>query len=59
MVGLETNLASRMDGSSQFILVPQTHLELTERLELQAGVGLGVADEGYELSGIIRAILSN
>ena len=59
VVGVETNFASRIDGRRQFIVVPQTHLEFTERIELQAGVGLGVADSGYELSGIIRGIITN
>lgn len=59
VVGVETNFASRIDGRRQVIVVPQTHLEFTERIELQAGVGLGVADSGYELSGIIRGIITN
>jgi len=55
-LGLESNLAVALDGTSNFILVPQSHIELTDRWELQAGLGLGTATEGYELSGIVRLI---
>jgi len=55
-LGVETNTAIRLDGTSNFILVPQTHIELTHCMELQSGVGLGAASDGYELSGIIRLI---
>jgi len=55
-VGLETNTAIRLDGSGNFILVPQAHIELTSCLEIQTGAGFGAADDGYEMSGIIRVI---
>lgn len=55
-LGIESNLAIAMDGTNNFLLVPQTHVELTERWELQSGIGLGTASEGYELSAMIRVI---
>lgn len=55
-VGLETNTAIRADGTSNFILVPQAHIELTDCLEIQSGIGLGAANEGYEMSAIVRVI---
>ena len=55
-LGLETNTAIRLDGSGNFILLPQAHIDLTDCIEIQSGIGLGAASEGYELSGILRVI---
>lgn len=56
VLGIETNYATRMDGTSQFIVLPQAHLELTRRIELQCGIGAGFSDELNEQSFIMRAI---
>jgi len=57
-VGLESNYASKVDGSSQFVLVPQFHYEFAQNFEVQSGVGLGVFSEGYEQSFVLRVIYS-
>ncbi len=57
-IGLESNFAAKLDGTSEFILAPQVHHALSERCQIQAGVGLGVFTEGYEESFLMRAILS-
>ncbi len=57
--GLETNYASNVLGGNQFIVVPQLHLEMGKNIEVQTGIGIGVFDDGYEHSYILRAIWSN
>jgi hypothetical protein len=57
-VGLETNYASKVDGTSQFVLVPQFHYEVAQNFEVQTGVGLGIFSQGYEQSFILRVIYS-
>jgi len=57
-VGLETNHAAKSDGTSEFILVPQIHLELAKHWQIQTGLGFGVASEGSEQSAILRVIYS-
>lgn len=56
--GLETNHAAKSDGTSEFILVPQIHLELTDHWQIQTGLGFGIASEGSEQSAILRVIYS-
>ena len=58
-VGLETNYASKLDGTAEFILVPQIHCDLTESFQVQTGVGLGVFSEGQEQSYILRVIYAH
>lgn len=55
-LGLETNTAIRSDGTSNFILIPQAHIALTDCLDVQSGIGLGATNDGYEMSAIIRVI---
>ncbi|MCG8651163.1 MAG: hypothetical protein MI861_15100 [Pirellulales bacterium] len=55
-LGLETNYAAKLDGTAEFILVPQFHYELTQRLQVQSGLGLGAFSEGSEQSFILRVI---
>lgn len=55
-LGVEVNVATALRGRNNYIMVPQSHIQLTDTLELQAGIGLGAAHDGYELSGIIRGI---
>lgn len=57
--GLETNYASNVLGGNQFIAVPQLHLAMGKHIEVQTGIGIGVFDDGYEHSYILRAIWSN
>jgi hypothetical protein len=57
-MGIETNYASSLDGSSQFIVVPQVHYGVTDHVEVQSGLGLGVFTEGFEQSFILRLIYS-
>jgi hypothetical protein len=57
-VGVETNYASKLDGTSNFILIPQLHYQLTERFQTQSGLGFGTFTEGSEQSFIIRVIYS-
>lgn len=54
--GLETNYASKLDGTAEFILVPQFHYELNRRFQVQSGLGLGAFSEGSEQSFILRVI---
>ncbi len=56
VLGVETNFAARMDGSGQFIVLPQAHLELTECIQVQLGLGAGFTEELTEQSFVIRAI---
>ena len=57
-VGLESNYASKLDGTAEFILVPQVHWEITEQFEIQSGLGFGTFSEGSEQSFILRAIVN-
>jgi hypothetical protein len=59
-VGLETNYAAKVDGTAEFIVVPQVHFELQDHhFQLQSGIGLGVFSEGSEQSFILRVIYNN
>jgi hypothetical protein len=58
-VGLETNYASKLDETAEFILVPQAHYQFTNHFQVQSGLGLGVFTEGHEQSFILRVIYSN
>jgi hypothetical protein len=56
--GVETNFASGVDGSDQFLVVPQLHYDITQCVEIQTGLGFGAFTEGSEQSYIIRVIAS-
>jgi hypothetical protein len=56
VVGVETNFAARMNGRAQLIVLPQAHLELTEHIEVQLGLGAGFTEELTEQSFVIRVI---
>jgi len=58
-VGLETIYAAKLDGTAEFILVPQGHYQFAENFQVQSGFGLGVFSEGSEQSFILRVIYSN
>jgi hypothetical protein len=55
-VGLEANFAGGVDGTMEFILVPQIHYDFTRQLQVQAGLGFGAFSEGSEQSFIVRGI---
>jgi hypothetical protein len=55
-VGIETNFAAQLDGTSSLIVVPQMHNDLTDCLQLQWGLGFGAFSEGSEESFIMRLI---
>lgn len=57
-MGLETNYASRVDGTAEFILVPQVHYAITDNFQVQSGLGFGAFSEGYEQSFILRVVSS-
>jgi hypothetical protein len=58
-MGLETNYASKVDGTAEFILVPQVHYQFTDNFQVQSGLGFGAFSEGSEQSFILRVIYSN
>ncbi len=58
-MGLETNYASKVDGTAEFILVPQVHYQFTDQFQVQSGLGFGVFSEGSEQSFILRVVWSN
>lgn len=58
-VGLETNFASKLDGTAELIVVPQIHIQFTDNFQLQSGLGFGTFSEGSEQSFIVRVIYSN
>lgn len=49
VVGVETNLARRLLGSGDFLLMPQIHWEMNEHTKIQ--FGYGVRDNGLETYG--------
>ncbi len=57
-VGVETNFAGQSNGDADFILVPQWHFEITDRLQIQSGLGFGFTADDRESSGILRVIFS-
>jgi hypothetical protein len=57
-VGVETNYAARMNGSTEFIIVPQWHYEITNYIQIQAGVGFGFTEDDRESSVVLRGIWS-
>ena len=58
-VGLETNYASKLDGTAEFILIPQLHYDFNDHFQVQAGLGFGAFSEGSEQSFILRVICNN
>jgi hypothetical protein len=58
LVGLETNYASGIDGTNSFIFVPQVHWQVTNRWQVQSGLGFGTFTEGSERSFILRVVWS-
>ena len=58
VLGVETNCASKLNGESSFIVIPQIHYDLTDGLQIQSGLGLGVFSGGMEQSFILRMIAS-
>jgi hypothetical protein len=58
IVGVETNFAAKMDGGGRFLVVPQWHAQLTDLLQIQSGLGFGVARQASEQSFVIRVIYS-
>ncbi|QDU05490.1 hypothetical protein V6x_52270 [Gimesia chilikensis] len=57
-LGVETNYASKLNGESSFIVVPQIHYEIMEGLQIQSGLGFGAFSGGQEQSFILRMIAS-
>jgi hypothetical protein len=55
-LGVETNNASKSDGTSEFSLIPQVHYEVTENFQVQSGLGFSTFSEGAEQSFILRVI---
>lgn len=56
--GLETNLATDVDGHTSALLIPQLHFEITTHLMIQAGAGMAI--EGGEATPTVafRLILA-
>jgi hypothetical protein len=46
VLGVETNFSRQLRGPSEFLLMPQAHLEVSKRLKAQFGVGLRDDAEG-------------
>jgi hypothetical protein len=56
-LGLEVNYIADLDGSAGLLFIPQVHWDVTERLELQVGVGTR-AQEGTTIGEAIFRVVS-
>ena len=57
-LGVEANYARAMDGLGTLLLTPQAHLEITDNIMLQLGIGIGFERDDTIPLGIFRAIYS-
>lgn len=57
-VGLETNYARNMRGTSTLLLMPQHHWEISEHIVLQTGLGVGLTVDEVIPAFAMRAVVS-
>lgn len=57
-VALESNLTFGESERTSLLLIPQVNREITDNIEIQAGVGVGFSDEGTEPLAAVRLIYS-
>ena len=56
--GVETDVASELDGDSHVLFLPQVHYEINDRFEIQGGIGAEFASQESNLTAAFRFIYS-